>query len=60
VAARRLLVLDGRDPASAQLLGADAARAADPGAPPGRGVLVQRGRVEPVQVFDAPSGRLPG
>lgn len=56
VAARRVLVLDALDPASAQLVGAGAAALADAGAaPPGRGVLVQRRLVEPVQVFDAPA-----
>jgi S-DNA-T family DNA segregation ATPase FtsK/SpoIIIE len=51
-AARRLLVLDPLDPDSASLVGPRASACADVGtAPPGRGVLVQRRAVEPVQVF---------
>jgi S-DNA-T family DNA segregation ATPase FtsK/SpoIIIE len=49
---RRLLVLDPRDPASAELIGPRAAWLADPrGCPPGRAALVDGRDAVPLQVY---------
>jgi S-DNA-T family DNA segregation ATPase FtsK/SpoIIIE len=48
-----VLVLDPLSPGSADAAGTDLSRACDPRRPRGRAVLVDRGRVVPVQVADA-------